>query len=164
MVAEGGRIARCLRPFPVGTLVPALIGLLLSSAMLASPGDLEEGDQRLSGLAADLLNGVSPPGELRLRYSGPRGDYLSFYDLDGHEAYFRYREDRFDRRSERKLRELIPGQAYLVRGSLTGLLTAEGVPISLTAPAWRDELARGNVRLVFEYQGVRPLILDAILY
>ncbi|MCB1327317.1 MAG: hypothetical protein KDK35_18920, partial [Leptospiraceae bacterium] len=61
-------------------------------------------------------------------------------------------------------RELIPGQAYLVRGSLTGLLTAEGVPISLTAPAWRDELARGNVRLVFEYQGVRPLIIDAILY
>lgn len=138
--------------------------LLLSHAALAAPGDLEESDLRLSGLTASLQEGATPPGELRLRYSGPRGDYLAFYDLDGHEGYFRYREDRFDRRSERKLRELIPGQAYLVRGSLTGLLTAEGVPISLTAPAWRDELARGNVRLVFEYQGVRPLILDAILY
>ncbi|MCB1327318.1 MAG: hypothetical protein KDK35_18925, partial [Leptospiraceae bacterium] len=102
--------------------------LLLSHAALAAPGDLEESDLRLSGLTASLQEGATPPGELRLRYSGPRGDYLAFYDLDGHEGYFRYREDRFDRRSERKLRELIPGQAYLVRGSLTGLLTAEGVP------------------------------------
>ena len=79
-------------------------------------GDIRQSDPRAAEILAALREGTQPPTELRLRYSGTRGDYLAFYDIEGRDIMYRYREDRFDRRAEKRIQDLIAGQAYRVSG------------------------------------------------
>lgn len=62
------------------------------------------------------------PEEFLLRYRGCEGDYVVFYDLDGKEALFQFRRNRFDLDAEKKLIGLFEGQAYRVKGSFKGML------------------------------------------
>ncbi|MCR9143464.1 MAG: hypothetical protein NXI24_14535 [bacterium] len=128
-------------------------------------GDIREDDLRVSQIFAQMRErpGENPPEELRLRYGGPRGDYLSFYDLEGRDIYFRYREDRFDRRADKKVRELIEGQAFRVRGEFRGVLV-DGV----FYPAGRDDypeaLREAGAILAYSYTSAFPLRMEQILY
>lgn len=62
------------------------------------------------------------PEELLLFYRGQEGDYAIFYDLDGKEALFQFRRNRFDLESEKKLIGLFPGLVYRVKGNFKGML------------------------------------------
>ena len=127
-------------------------------------GDIREDDLRVKDLRASLLSGgQNLPAALRLRYSGPRGDYLAFYDLAGIDVYFRYREDRFDRRAEKKLRDLIAGQAYSVQGRFRGVIH-DGVFYEQGAAEFPENLASPGSILAFEFVAATPLRLDQILY
>ncbi|MBX7059161.1 MAG: hypothetical protein K1X75_13930 [Leptospirales bacterium] len=126
-------------------------------------GDIRENDPRLDEIRKAMQQGQTPPASIRLRYSGVRGDYLSFFDLDGREALFRYREDRFDRRAERRIAPIIAGQAYEVRGNFLGLL-ASGQWIDRNAAEFGGRLGIGDSTLVFEFVDARPLRLDQALF
>ncbi len=62
------------------------------------------------------------PEELLLIYRGKEGDYVIFYDLDGKEALFQFRRNRFDLEAEKKLTGLFEGQVYRVKGIFKGML------------------------------------------
>ena len=126
-------------------------------------GDIRETDPRVREIVAGMRSGGAAPEEIRLRYGGKRGDYLAFYDLEGRYVYFRYREDRFDRRAEKKIVDLIEGQAYRVRGNFRGLVL-DGVFFSGDAPTYQDALKQSDCILAYDYDRAYPLRLDQILY
>ncbi len=128
-------------------------------------GDIREDDPRVRQILAEMRNAPdeNPPEEWKLRYGGPRGDYLAFYDLEGRDVYFRYREDRFDRRSEKKRQELIAGQGYRVRGRFQGVLV-DGVFFAADSGNYPDALREPEALLAYEYVSVFPLRIEQILY
>lgn len=126
-------------------------------------GDISDHDPRIEEIIADILGGKEPPASIRLRYSGTRGDYASFYDLAGREIYFKYREDRFDVAAEKKLADLMSGEAYLVRGDFIGLvlrsrMTRKG------ENSFLETLKDPDAILVYEFTDAKPLRLDQILF
>jgi hypothetical protein len=76
-------------------------------------------DKRISDLTKEDKN----PFELNLFYRGTESDYVVFYDLDGIEAYFKYRRDKFDIIAEEKLVGLFQGHSYKVRGKFHGIFS-----------------------------------------
>lgn len=126
-------------------------------------GDITEKDLRVKELREQLLRGRAAPNEIRLRYSGKRGDYLSFYDIDGEEIYYKYRDDRFDRRAEERVANLIPGQAYTVSGAFLGLLLKNRLVLRGNR-SFRDDLQNADSIPAYEYKTATPLRLDQILY
>lgn len=129
----------------------------------AYEGDIRENDPRLSEIRAALVAGQPAPTSIKLRYSGTRGDYLAFFDIEGREAFFRYREDRFDRRAERRIAGLIAGQAYVVDGAFLGLLQG-GQFTALSDAEFRTRLSAAEATLVFGFTGARPLRVDQLLF
>lgn len=126
-------------------------------------GDITEDDPRVDEVRANIVEGQAPPQSLKLRYGGARGNYVSFYDIEGRVIYYRYREDRFDRRAERKIRGLVEGQAYRVEGGLRGLLADEKF-IARTDAVFPQLLPDEDSILVFEFEGAYPLRIDQILF
>lgn len=126
-------------------------------------GDVRENDPRVFEIRKGLLGGTTAPAALRLRYSGRRGNYAAFYDLDGVQLYYRFRNDRFDLRSLRKLGFLVPGQAYLVRGGFLGVWF-EGKLIVTSEAVFGGFLKDENSTLTFEFQGASPLRVEQILF
>lgn len=126
-------------------------------------GDIRESDPRVEEIRQSLLRGRPAPAELRLRFSGKRGDYLSFYDIDGEEIYYKYREDRFDREAEERVNNLIPGQAYLVTGAFLGLLLKNKLVLR-GSQNFRKDLKNTDSIPAYEYKKAIPLRLDQILY
>lgn len=57
---------------------------------------------------------------IQLKYRGQQADYAIFYDLNGDELYIKYRRNKFDKRAESLVKNLIPGLAYLVAGEWLG--------------------------------------------
>ncbi len=126
-------------------------------------GDIRETDARVKEIKAALARGQTAPAELRLRYSGTRGDYLAFYDMDGEEIYYRYREDRFDREAEERIADLIAGQAYLVAGDFLGLLLKNKLVPPGNA-SFRTDIMDADSIPAYEYRSARPLRIDQILF
>jgi hypothetical protein len=62
------------------------------------------------------------PPSMKLFYRGKKEHYAVFYDLNGHEVYFRYRVDKFDEKAEAKLTGLFPGHGYQVSGKFIGVI------------------------------------------
>jgi hypothetical protein len=110
-----------------------------------------------------IKDSKSLPEIFRMRYSGTRDDYLSFYDRDNVEMYFRYREDRFDADADKKIANLIPGQSYSVQGNFQGvLLRGRFYPVS--HPEFVKRLSDKNSIPVFLYKDASPLKPDQILF
>jgi hypothetical protein len=81
-------------------------------------GDLQTSEPRIR----DFKEQGSFPEQMRFYFKAKEGDYIIFYDLDGNEALFQYRRNRFDYESERKLVGLFSGQTYIVKGSWKAML------------------------------------------
>lgn len=91
----------------------------------AGPFDeIRESDPRVKEIRQELAAGTVRE-DFRLRYGGTRGDYLTFYDRINDEIYFRYREDRFDTRSAKRIRNLIEGEPYRAFGTFSGVILAD---------------------------------------
>lgn len=125
--------------------------------------DIRETDPRVEEIRARVAAGGDAPAEIRLRYSGKRGDFLAFYDIEGREMFFRYREDRFDRRAERRVADLIEGQAYRVKGRFVGLLL-NSQWIARGAPEYAAAVQNPDCVLTYEYESAYPLRADQILF
>jgi len=125
--------------------------------------DLKESDQRVYEIR-DLIQKNQPlPETFRMRYSGNKGNYLSFYDRDGNEIYFQYRIDRWDHDAEKKINHLIPGQAYEISGSMKGI-TLENRYYSSSHPDFLKLLPNKSAIIVMEFQAATPLKPDQILF
>lgn len=125
--------------------------------------DLKQTDLRVDALRALILGGKNAPRKMRLRFSRLELDFAVFYDLVGQEILYKYREDRWDKRAEKKIDDLIPGQAYEVQGSWIGIYAEDKIwPDS--AQNFRERLSNRDNRLVFQYDFVKPLRLEQILY
>ena len=126
-------------------------------------GDIRESDPRVEEVKQLLMQKKPAPTEIRLRYSGSRGDYLAFYDLTGRFIYFRFREDRFDDRGDRRKRDLVKGGAYLVRGDFSGLLLDRKF-IKKDIDDFQKALKVRDSLLVYKYLSAKPLRLEQILF
>ncbi|MBE7436920.1 MAG: hypothetical protein HS115_00585 [Spirochaetales bacterium] len=137
--------------------------LLRDSGENRYQGDIREEDLRIREIKSAIERDENLPAELRLRYSRAVGDYLAFYDLEGQEIYYRYREDRFDRKADRIREGLFSGQAYLVAGELLGLsLASEFIPRADTR--FRELLTKNESVLTYRFSGARPLRIEQILF
>lgn len=135
-------------------------------AVHASPdkysGDIAEKDMRLAGLKESIV-GNGPVPSMRLRYAGIRGDFLAFYDLSGHEAFYRFREDRFDHQAMKKADGLIQGEAYEVKGSLLGVYLGPNY-MQRSHPDFASALKNKDSVLVFQFESATSLRLEQILF
>ena len=125
--------------------------------------DIKQSDLRISQLREQLAAGRPAPAQLRLRFSRLELDYAVFYDLDGLEIYFQYREDRWDRRAERKVRHLVAGQAYAVQGSWKGVYADQKLQTQ-NQHDFADILKNSNNPLVFAFEEARALRMEQILF
>ncbi|MBI3394704.1 MAG: hypothetical protein HY042_02605 [Spirochaetia bacterium] len=142
---------------------PAGRTALLQEAASPYEGDIRESDPRVGEIKKKISSGEPPPEKIRLRYGGERGDFLSFYDLEGKEILFRFREDRFDDRGADKARGLIAGQAYEVSGRFTGLLLRSKFT-ARAAAEFAKEITDQNALLVYDFTEALPLRLEQILF
>ncbi len=66
------------------------------------------------------------PQEFILRYSRMHNRiYLVFYDIEGREIFFQFRDIRWDDRGDRILKKMISGDVYRVRGRHSGIFLRE---------------------------------------
>ncbi len=125
-------------------------------------GDIAEADLRRKQIV-DLIRQKQAPAVMKLRYSRTESDFLVFYDLEGKDIYFRYREDRFDLDAEEKIAHLSRGEAYEVSGPFAGIMLYS-VLYSDENPKFSEVLDKPDSVPVFVFKGARPLRIDQILF
>ena len=129
----------------------------------AYEGLLRESDMRLFQFRDALKEQKPLPDFLYLRYRGREWNHVVFYDLDGREALFRYRTDRFDDLAERKISDLLPGQVYRLAVRFLGLVERRIVYPPGT-PDFHRLLDSDAGRPVFEFLSAKPRQPDFIIY
>lgn len=145
----------------------AILFLLLVPPVLAAPqeqpweGDISETDLRRRQLIVLIKKKQIPPW-MKLRYSRTESDFLVFYDLEGKDIYFRYREDRFDLDAEKRIAHLTKGEAYDVAGTFAGVMLYS-VLYSDENAKFLEMLEKTDSVPVFLYKSARPLRADQIL-
>lgn len=144
------------------------LALSLPSVTNAAPadqpweGDITETDLRRRDLMGLIQKKQIPPA-LKLRYSRTESDFLVFYDFEGKDIYFRYREDRFDSDAEKRIAHLASGEAYEVTGPFSGLMLYS-VMYSEENPGFPEILQKPDALPVFVFKAARPLRIDQILF
>ncbi|MBW7858032.1 MAG: hypothetical protein H3C43_07040 [Leptonema sp. (in: Bacteria)] len=146
-----------------------LVSILIPPTNNSQPADtgyqglIKETDIRLSQVRQLIIENKPLPEFLILRYQGKELNHVVFYDLDGKQALYKYRTDRFDDLSEKKVKQLRPGQAYRVRGRFVGLL--EEQLVQLPGQDRYQELVSSNQgRLAFEFESAELIQTDFIFY
>lgn len=142
---------------------PAGRTIVFAQERPAYEGDIRESDPRLEEIKKALAAGQSAPASLRLRYAGPRGDFLAFYDLEGREILYQFRDDRFDDRGDAALQSLVAGQAYEVSGNFLGVFFKNHLARTGDAD-YSAALLVPDSTIVYRFQGVVPLRLEQILF
>lgn len=132
-------------------------------------GDITTSDTRIR----DCKEKISFPEEMKFFYRGREGDYIIFYDLDGQEALYQYRRNRFDLDADIKLSGLREGQSYRVKGDWKGMLVYYD-PISkknFFPPEFfaREELKSEQIqdrnnKPVFDLDSYETTALDQVIY
>ena len=134
-----------------------------SSSANRYTGLIRESDLRVSEIRENLISGGTAPEKLHLRYAGKRGDYLEFYDIVGQRAYYRYREDRFDRKADEKINHLIKGDGYRVTGTFQGVLLGSDFAAS-NSEKFQEFVSDKNSVPVYLYIEEYPLRMEEILF
>ena len=126
-------------------------------------GLLRESDVRLFQFRDALKERKQLPEFLYLRYRGREWNHVVFYDLDGKEALFRYRADRFDDLAERKIRDLLPGQVYRLSIKFVGLIERR-IVYPPESTDFQRLLETDAGRPAFEFISAEPRQPDFIIY
>ncbi len=85
-------------------------------------GDISTKEKRIRDYKKEITSvSYSFPKELKLFFKKTYSDYAVFYDRNGDEVYYRYRRNKFDSESEKKLTGLFSGQSYRVNGEFAGI-------------------------------------------
>ena len=126
-------------------------------------GLLKETDLRINEYRNLLQSNSALPQSLTLRYRGKEGNFVVFYDLEGQEAFFKYRQDRFDDLAGKKVRDLLKGQAYRLALSFVGILESQ-IVYNPKSDDYKKLLESGQGRLMFTFVSAEPIQTDFILY
>lgn len=97
-----------------------LINLFLVTLIFAET--ISSKEKRIEDIKKEILVSESFPKAMNLYYSGVRENYTVFYDLNGSEAYYKYRQNKFDHEAESLINSLIEGSPYLVNGEFIGMM------------------------------------------
>ncbi len=122
--------------------------------------------------ALDIKQGLtesSPnyPENLKLFFQGLQGNYVIFYDWNGHTVYYKYRDNKFDRRLRKYVSRLAGGAPYEVGGEYLGTFVFENNVIQRFKKKGEDSLEDRRAKQsipVFELKKYRELILEEILF
>ncbi|WP_425460759.1 LIC_11959 family protein [Leptospira langatensis] len=155
-------------------LVWILLSIFSISNLLAEPaGNTYRGTISLQEPRAldlkDRLNDSSPnyPENLKLFFQGLQGNYAVFYDWNGHTVYYKYRDNKFDRRLRKYVSRLAGGAPYEVSGEYMGVIVFENKTISKFKKKGEDTLADRKEKQsipVFQLTKYRELILEEIIF
>jgi len=156
-----------------------LVGIfLLTHSLVESKEKFEspisKKEKRILDYKNAITETISYPETIKLFYKGKKDDYAVFYDWNGHEAYYRYRRNKFDHEAEEKIAPLLEGGAYEITGKFIGMLihVKQGEskinPISKFIPE-SDKLSIEEKRNkenipVFTLKSFRTLELDQLIY
>lgn len=157
-MTERALTAACMA---AGVCMLSLIGPAFASEK-PWEGDITESDLRRKQVV-ELIRKKQVPPALKLRYSRTQSDFLVFYDLEGKDVYFRYREDRFDLDAEERIAHLSSGEAYEVTGPFSGIML-HSVLYSDENQRFLEVLDNPDSVPVFLFKGARPLRMDQILF
>lgn len=84
--------------------------------------DISKSDKRIREYKKETKGTeLSLPEELKLFFKELKADYAVFYDWNGDEVFYRYRRNKFDFESEKKVIGLFQGQSYRVKGIFLGI-------------------------------------------
>ncbi|EPG76190.1 hypothetical protein LEP1GSC058_0629 [Leptospira fainei serovar Hurstbridge str. BUT 6] len=116
----------------------------------------------------ESLSDSSPnfPEKLKLFFQGLAGNYAVFYDWNGHTFYFKYRENKFDRRLRKYASRLSGGAPYEVTGDYLGVFVFENKVIRRFKKKGEDTLTDRKEKHsipVFQLKEYKELILEEIL-
>ncbi|EQA47197.1 hypothetical protein LEP1GSC050_1049 [Leptospira broomii serovar Hurstbridge str. 5399] len=119
----------------------------------------------------DMKEGLSDsspnfPEKLKLFFQGLEGNYAIFYDWNGHTFYFKYRENKFDRRLRKYASRLSGGAPYEVTGDYLGVFVFENKVIRRFKKKGEDTLVDRKEKHsipVFQLKEYKELILEEIL-
>ena len=89
--------------------------------LLSLPAVSAEVPDRISEIKEKLSETISFPVTWKLRYRGTKDNYAIFYDISGKEVYFKYRRNKFDEDGIRKIRFLLSGVLYEIKGEFAGM-------------------------------------------
>nr|WP_246052933.1 hypothetical protein [Leptospira semungkisensis] len=117
----------------------------------------------------DKLSDSSPdfPVDLKLFFQGLQGNYAVFYDWNGHTVYYKYRDNKFDRRLRKYVSRLAGGAPYEVSGEYQGVIVFENKTISRFKKKGEDTIADRKEKQsipVFQLTKYRELILEEIIF
>lgn len=117
----------------------------------------------------EALSDSSPnyPETIKLYYQGLKENYAIFYDWNGHTVYYKYRENKFDRRLRKYVSRLAAGAPYEVTGEYQGVLVFENKTIRRFKKKGEDTLADKKEKQsipVFQLVKYRELILEEIIF
>ena len=133
------------------------------SGKQAYSGKIKETEPRLSQLQTMIKLKQPIPKDLTLLYSEKKGNYLIFYDIEGRNAYYRYRRDRFDEQTEKKIpKPLIKGQSYRIKGMLEGLLY-KGKLLKKDSKIFIEKLESTDSLLIFRFISAIPRYMENLL-
>ncbi len=129
----------------------------------AYSGKIKEKELRLSQLQTMIKLKQPIPKDITLLYSRKKGNYLIFYDIEGRNAYYRYRRDRFDKQAEKKIPKfLIKGQSYQIKGILEGLLY-KGKLLKKDSKMFIEKLESTDSLLIFRFISAIPRYIEKLL-
>lgn len=129
-------------------------------------GLITEDDPRVVDIIRNIEKNLPPEKSYRLRFSRiEEWIFLVFYDLDGREIFYKFRDSRWDDRPMKVASTLFEGRAYQVQGEWIGIYF-QGRFYNQSSKRFSElvsQLARNNnIIPVFSFDSVHPLILDKI--
>ncbi|WP_411821871.1 LIC_11959 family protein [Leptospira sp. 'Mane'] len=135
-------------------------------------GAISLSEKRILQAKEEWLKTNDFPAEWKLYYKGKEGDFVVFYDWNGHEIHYQYRRNKFDLDGETFVKDLFPGNPYRVTGVWTGYyyfgFDARGKRKAFhekkILPANREEFADVHTIPVFKLIKYEEIFSDELLY
>ncbi|WP_108927598.1 LIC_11959 family protein [Leptospira johnsonii] len=117
----------------------------------------------------ESLTDSSPnyPETIKLYYQGLKENYVVFYDWNGHTLYYKYRDNKFDKRLRKYVSRLASGAPYEVTGEYQGVFVFENKTIRRFKKKGEDTLADRKEKQsipVFQLLKYKELILEEIIF
>ena len=150
-----------------------IILLLLFPSLLVAGSDIISVDEkRIEDYKKEITDTSGFPETFRLFYKGKQGDYVVFYDLNGHDVFFRYRRNKFDYEAEKIILPLTEGSPFEIRGEFLGMLVYsiqnnKLIPVPTFKPANKlslEEKKDAHNIPVFKLVDFNSLVAEGVIF
>ena len=155
-----------------GFLFLVLYVLPLSTEEGKYSGSISLSEKRILQGKEELAKTNQFPTEWKLYYKGKEGDFVVFYDWNGHEIHYQYRRNKFDLDGEEFVKDLFPGNPYRVTGVWMGYyyfgFDARGKRKAFhekkVLPANKEEFTDIHTIPIFKLTKYEEIFSDELLY